>query len=164
MSMSNTIIEPRVGAGPLRLGMTRDEAWSTTRGVVTSFFPQGWSTERMDDFRDFAIHAEYEAGVIVRLVAFTSNRPYVNRSPLSLFEQELGPEAGWDDVVALLELQEQAFVAGDERVDVPELGLVFGFVERGAEDELRLEWIAVEVAGRAKPFTTSGRPGGSSSA
>ncbi len=161
MSMS-TIIEPRVGAGPLRFGMTRDEAWSKTEGVITSFLPY-MSTERMDDFRDFAIHAEYEAGVIVRLVAFTSNPPYAKRCPVSLFEQELGPEAGWDDVVALLELQELAFVTGDERVDVPELGLVFGFMERGDEDELRLEWISVEVAGRARPFTAGGRPSGSSS-
>lgn len=152
MSMS-TIIEPRVGAGPFRFGMTREQAWSTTRSVVTSFFPQGWSTERTDDFRDHAIHCEYEGGVSVRFTAFTSNPPYAKRRTLSLFEQELGPEAGWDDVVALLELQELAYVAGDERIDVPELGLTFGFVERGAEDELRLEWISVEVAGREHPFT-----------
>lgn len=153
MSMS-TIIEPRVGAGPFRFGMTRDEAWSKTQGVITSFLPY-MSTERMDDFRDYAIHAEYEAGVIVRLVAFTSNLPYAKRCPVSLFEQELGPEAGWDDIVALLELQELLYVEGRERIDVPDLGLTFGFVERGEEEALQLEWISVEVAGRKQPFTAS---------
>lgn len=156
MPMSTTI-EPRVGAGPFGFGMTRDQAWSKTRSVVTSFFAQGWSTERTDDFRDHAIHSEYEAGVIVRLVAFTSNPPYAKRCPVTLFEQELGPEAGRDDVVALLELQELSYVASDERIDVPELGLTFGLVERGAEDDLRLAWISVEAAGREQPFTARPR-------
>ena len=156
MSMSTTI-EPRVGAGPFRFGMTRVEAWAATRSVVTSFFPQQWSTERTDDFRDHAIHVEYDAGAVARLTAFTSNRPYASRCPVSLFEQELGPETGRDDVVALLELQELAHVEGDERIDVPDLGLVFGFVERGADDDLRLEWISVEAAGREKPFTAARR-------
>lgn len=72
--MSMIDIEPHVGVGPFRFGMTRDEAWSKTQGVITSFFPY-MATERMDDFRDFALHAEYEGGVLVRLVAFTSYRP-----------------------------------------------------------------------------------------
>lgn len=153
MSLNTTIIEPRIGAGPFRFGMTRDEAWSQTQSVITSFFPQTWSTERMDDFQSHAIHCEYEAGVIVRVTAFTSNRPYVNRSMLSLFEQVLGPEANWDDILALLELQELSFVEGRERIDVPDLGLTFGFVERGEEDALKLEWVSVEASGREKPFT-----------
>lgn len=153
MSMNPTIIEPRVGAGPFRFGMTRDQTWAATRSVVTAFFPQEWSTERMDDFRSHAIQCEYEAGICVRLTASTSSRPYVNRSVLSLFEQALGPEADRGDVVALLELQELAYVEGRERIDVPVLGLTFGFVEHGEDDDERLGWISVEAAGRARPFT-----------
>jgi hypothetical protein len=153
MSMSTTIIEPRVGAGPFRFGMTRDQAWSETRSVVRSSFPQEWSTERTDVFQSLAIHADYEGGVIVRLVAFTSSRPYVNRSVLSVFDQALGPEADRGDVVALLELQELPYVEGRERIDVPDLGLTFGFVEQGENDDERLGWISVEVAGRKQPFT-----------
>jgi hypothetical protein len=150
--MSMISLEPRVGAGPFRFGMTRDEAWSQTRSVITSFFPY-MSTERMDDFRDYALHGEYEGGVIVRLVAFTSNLPYVNRSVLSLFDQALGPEADRGDVVALLELQELPYIEGRERIDVPDLGLTFGFVEQGENDDERLGWISVEAAGRKQPFT-----------
>ena len=160
MSMNTTNIETRVGAGPFRFGMTRDEAWSKTRSVVRSSFPQEWSTERTDSFQSHAIHADYEGGVIVRLVAFTSSRPYVNRSLLSLFNQVLGPETDRDDVVALLELQELPYVEGDERIDVPDLGLTFGFVERGEEEALRLECISVEAAGREKPFTRSSADAG----
>lgn len=149
----NTVIVPRVGAGPFGFGMTRDEAWSKTRGVITSFFAQTWSTERTDDFREYAISSDYEAGSIVRLVAFTSYPPYHKRCRLSLFDQELGPESGWDDIVALLELMELPLVEEDERIDVPDLGLSFGFVERGENDALKLEWISVEASGREKPFT-----------
>lgn len=152
MSVETTIIDPRVGAGPFKFGMTRDQAWSETRSVVRSFFPY-MSTERMDVFQSHAIHAVYEGGVIVRLVAFTSSRPYVNRSLLSLFDHVLGPETSRDDVVALLELQAPSYVERDERIDVPELGLSFGFVERGEGEALRLECISVEVAGRKQPFT-----------
>lgn len=151
-----TIIDPRVSVGPFRFGMTRAEAWGATRSVITSFYPQQWSTDRTDDFRDQAIHADYDGGSIARLVAFTSNRPYAARCPISLFEQELGPESDWDDIVALLELQEVPFVEDDERIDLPELGLAFGFVERGDEERRRLEWVSAEAEGRAAPFTRAG--------
>lgn len=155
----STVVVPRVGAGPFTLGMTREQAWSQTRSVVTSFHPQTWSAERADDFRDHAIHAEYDDGVIVRLVAFTSNRPYASRCAVTVFEQQLGPECDRQDIVALLELQELEYVEGSERIDVSTLGLTFGFVERGEDgpgSQWGLEWISAEAAGRASPFTESG--------
>lgn len=149
-------IVPRVGLASFEFGMTRDQAWATTRSSVRSWFAQTWSVERSDEFQEHAIHAHYDAGRVGRLVAFTSNGRYAARCPMNLFEQELGPECDWDDIVALVELQNLEHAKAHERLDVPSLGLSFGFMERGEPAELRLEWISIEAAGRDTPFAAGG--------
>lgn len=140
-----TIIQPGVGAGPFCFGMTREQAWATTRSVVTSFFPQQDSTERTDDFRNHAIHCTYEFGKITYIVAFTSNLPYSKSRSLSLWNQNLGPETTYEDVMVLLELQNLSSAQQDEYVEVPDLGLMFGFKEGESEGQLMLEWVAVKM-------------------
>lgn len=154
--MTAKAVQPGVGLGPFELGMTRPQAWAATRSPVTAFYPQSFSTERTDDFKNLGVHADYDDGKVARIVAFTSNPPAAKRCPLLVLGQELGPECDVDDVVALLELDGCVYTRDDERIDVPALGLVFGFVEKGPDDKLRLEWVSVEVSGRATPFTRAG--------
>ncbi|MCA9681356.1 MAG: hypothetical protein KC431_18865 [Myxococcales bacterium] len=134
------IIKPGLGVDEFELGMTRAQLWARTDSTIMAFLTEG-ASDRTDNFLALGVQAEYQDGKArgFMVLARLNNRTL---APLIVLDEDISgfTRAEVDILLDLHGIHRENLV---EQIDVPELGLSFGFREDYQQPPI-LEFVLVE--------------------
>jgi hypothetical protein len=140
------VVEPGIGIGPFRLGMTRAEIVGITREPLHSFFPQTGSKVRSDELVHLGVTVAYDDNVDEPRANHLSGASRLAHGLSEIaFEGETIrtlTRAALRDMLTILEAR---FAEDDEKIRVASLGITFGFRDQEpASDDDLCDWVVVE--------------------